>query len=139
MILLDTNALLWASVDHRAMGHEAKTLVDQALAGGRLGAPTITFLEAARLHWDRRVDLGMPPDAWRRRLVDRGLREVPLTGRMAVVAAGLEARHGFHGDPADQMVTATALVRGGTLVTSDRAILGWAKRNPTLKVKDARR
>jgi len=138
VILLDTNALLWAAVDHPVMCPTAKALVDKALTDGRLGTPTITFLEAARLHWDNRLDLGMPPDVWRQRLIDRGLREVPLSGRMAVVAAGLEARSGFHGDPADQIVTATALVRGSTLVTSDRSILAWAGRNRAPEVVDAK-
>ncbi len=95
MILLDTNALLWARSS--GDGPEGQGSVDKALTDGRLGTPTITFLEAARLHWDNRLDLGMPPDVWHQRLIDRGLREVPLSGRMAVVAAGLEARSGFHG------------------------------------------
>jgi len=44
----------------------------------------------------------------------------------------------FTGEPADQIVTATALVRGSTLVTSDRAILAWAGRNRAPEVVDAK-
>lgn len=139
MILLDTNALLWATANSRRIGTKTKRRLDNALADGQLAVPTIVFLEAARLHWANRVDLGMSPDIWHRRHIDLGLREIPLTGKIAVAAAALEPRRGFHGDPGDQIVTATALTRGGTLVTSDRAILAWAVKNPSLRTMDATR
>ena len=34
-------------------------------------------------------------------------------------------REGFHNDPADRFIVATALVGGHTLLTTDREILAW--------------
>ena len=94
MILLDTNALLWATANSRRMGTKTKRRLDDALVDGQLAVPTIVFLEAAMLHWANRVDLGMSPDIWHRRHINLGLREIPLTGKIAVAAAALEPRSG---------------------------------------------
>ena len=67
------------------------------------------------------LDLGMDLDAWRRSLLDQGLLEVPVDGRIAARAGLLPD---MHGDPADRLIVATAL-EGHRLVTADRRILDW--------------
>ena len=52
------------------------------------------------------------------------MRELPLHGPEAVRAAAL-GREGFHSDPADRFIVATALIGGHTLMTTDRQILSW--------------
>ena len=52
------------------------------------------------------------------------MRELPLHGPEAVRAVML-GREGFHNDPADRFIVATALVGGHTLLTTDREILAW--------------
>jgi len=49
-----------------------------------------------------------------------GLREIPLDGRVALLAARLE---GLHRDPADRFIVATSFQLGATLVTADTQIL----------------
>ncbi len=51
-----------------------------------------------------------------------GVRAVPLDGEVAVAAAELD---GFHQDPADRLIVATARDEGARLLTSDRQILTW--------------
>jgi PIN domain nuclease of toxin-antitoxin system len=60
-----------------------------------------------------------------------GIRELPLTGEIAILAGGLES---LHGDPADRIIAATAIAHDATLMTADEKLLQW--RHP-LKRQDA--
>jgi PIN domain nuclease of toxin-antitoxin system len=123
VILLDTHALIWLTEGQPELGDKARHLADEALANDDLGISAITFWEIAMLHQRGRIQLVQPVEAWRRTLVDRGLREWPLTGEVGIAAATLVD---FHPDPADRFITATALLHGATLVTADDRILTWS-------------
>lgn len=138
MILLDTNVLLRMTAGDSKVGKHARQIIDDAIHSQGIAVPTIVFLEAARLHWDNRVDLGMPPEEWRRAHIRRGVAEVHLTGKIAVQAADLHARYGFHRDPGDQIITATAIAERSTLATTDERILEWAIETQAVAVFDAR-
>ena len=43
---------------------------------------------------------------------------------------------GFHSDPADQLIVATAMLAGMRLATTDRQIIGWAQRTRLLPLVD---
>ena len=49
-----------------------------------------------------------------------GIEILPLTADIAVRSTRLS--HGFHGDPADRLIVATAIVYGSSLVTRDERI-----------------
>ena len=137
-MILDTNALLWLSQDASDLGSEARTVIEEASGTDSLRFSSISMLEVARLHHVGRIDLRRPPEVWHRELLDRGVREVPVTSRIAMLAASLRARDGFHADPADQLITATALVTRDELLTSDRRILDWASDRTDMRSRDAR-
>ena len=80
-----------------------------------------------------RIELSLSPEAWRRDLLSYGVREMPLDGDVGIAAARLE---GFHGDPADRILVATAIRNGAELVTADGQILGWQGALPR---RDARK
>ena len=63
---------------------------------------------------------------------------MPVTSDIAILAASLESREGFHADPADQMIAATAMAFQRTLVTSDHKILNWATSRTDFTCLDAR-
>ena len=67
------------------------------------------------------LDFALNLDAWRRDLVNQGLVEIPVDGRIAARAGLLPA---MHGDPADRLIVATAL-ENHQLVTADQRILAW--------------
>jgi PIN domain nuclease of toxin-antitoxin system len=123
VILLDTHALIWLTEGQPELGDKARHLADEALANDDLGISAITFWKIAMLNQRGRIQLVQPVEAWRRTLVDRGLREWPLTGEVGIAAATLVD---FHPDPADRFITATALLHGATLVTADDRILTWS-------------
>ena len=54
-------------------------------------------------------------------LLEQGIVELPVDGAIAIRANRLQ---GFHPDPADRIIAATAL-DGHTLLTADRPILDW--------------
>lgn len=53
-------------------------------------------------------------------VLDRGIEEIVVDGKIAIMATRLS---GTHADPADRIVVATALERGATLITADAKIL----------------
>ena len=71
-----------------------------------------------------RIGLSVEVGLWRRELLEQGMNEIPVDGKIGIRAAGLED---FHADPADRLIVATAL-EGHRLVTADERILGWAGR-----------
>ena len=89
--------------------------------GGRF---VVTFWEIAILAEKNKLVLGCDPARWRSDRIADGIRELPLRGTEAVRAVAL-GREGFHGDPADRFIMATALLGGHTLLTTDREILAW--------------
>ena len=123
MILLDTHTLIWLTEGHSQLGDSARHLADEALAHDDLGVSAISFWETAMLHQRGRIRLVQPVEAWRRRLLDQGVREWPLTGEVGIAAATLLD---FHPDPADRFITATALLSGAMLITADDRILTWS-------------
>jgi len=137
-IILDTDALLWMSQGSSRLGKETRVTIEEAIREGRVRFSPISMLEATRLHWDGRIDLRRAPEVWHRELLDRGVREVPVTTNITILAASLEPQEGFHADPADQMITASAMVTRFTLVTSDRKILGWASERTDINCLNAR-
>ncbi len=121
-ILLDTNALIWAMDGDQRLGLASRDMADQALRDNLLFVSAISFWEVALLTRRGRLTLAYSSGEWRRITLGLGIVEIPLTGDIGILAAELE---GLPGDPADRIITATALLRGQTLLTSDRRILDW--------------
>jgi PIN domain nuclease of toxin-antitoxin system len=63
---------------------------------------------------------------------DTGAQELPITGDIAILAAGLDT---LHGDPADRLIVATAIVHEGKLMTADRVLLSWKNKLPRQNAK----
>ncbi|MDE0236019.1 MAG: hypothetical protein OXN95_02200 [bacterium] len=69
------------------------------------------------------------------RLLSDGLREIAPTGDLMVHAVQLEDE-GFHKDPMDRMIVATALQGGFQLATADAQIIAWANQTGRLELFD---
>ena len=108
MIHLDTHILIRLLAGDTTLGGSTIDLLSEALARSELAASAIVFTEVAQLHLRRRVDLGMSPERWLQERMRDGLRVVPVTPDIAVRAPILETT-GFHGDPIDRLIAATAM------------------------------
>ncbi len=119
--LLDTHAWI-----QRAVGIPMPPLVDQTLVrcAQTLAIADISLWEAAKLVELGRLQLSIPLAEFFRRGVGSELTVLPVTAVIAERVTTLEAE-GFHRDPADQLIVATALVHGLRLITNDARIRRW--------------
>lgn len=62
-----------------------------------------------------RINLAQEPTSLRDSLLRSGLVELPQDGHIGIVSAFLKD---FHGDPADRIIAATALVHGSVVLTA---------------------
>ena len=134
-VLLDTNVLLRLVSDSDAISDSFKRDVEVGLDSGDVAVSAVTFMETTRLHHHRRIDLGCHPATWRRERLRSGLREIPIDGDLAVESV-LLMNSGFHRDPADQLIVATAMRTGMDLATFDSAIHDWASRTHLIALRD---
>lgn len=123
MILLDTHTLIWLDSGDKKLGAQTRRRIDNALQEEELAVSAISFWEVAMLVDRGRIELSLPTLLWRRDLLSAGLVEIPVSGEIGIAAATLES---FHGDPADRVITATAILREAQLFTADDKILRWS-------------
>jgi len=121
-LLLDTHVLIWWLTDEPRLSRVQVQALDRASASGeRLGVSAISFWEIAKLIERGRIKLPRSLD----QLFDEieahpGVQLLPLSPRISIESTRLGA--GFHHDPADQIIAATARVHGLRLVTADERI-----------------
>lgn len=119
MIVLDTHAWLWWVSSPEKLSPAAR----DAMEGAReLGVSPISCWELATKVAQGKLRLDREIDVWVHQALARPrLRVAELLPEIAVAAGGLGAE-GFHGDPADRMIVATAMHHDSLLVTKDQAI-----------------
>jgi PIN domain nuclease of toxin-antitoxin system len=132
VILLDTHAAIWFAVD-RGLGKQSQRLADKALADDELAISAFSFWELAMLIAKQRLRSLKPAAEQRTKLLAAGIREIPLSGEIAVLAGEID---GLNGDPADRIIAATAIAHDATLMTADENLLRWRHK---LKRHDAGR
>jgi PIN domain nuclease of toxin-antitoxin system len=126
VVVIDTHALIHDALEPARLSAKAR----RAFAGeyGPLAACDISLWEIAMLLSKER--LPAVPDAVQfvEDIVEaRALQVLPITPKIAVLAQSDEFEHG---DPADRIIAATAIVHGAQLVTADARL----KRMPGLRV-----
>lgn len=130
MILLDTHVVLW----WQAGGERLSALATREIARADvLLISPITCWEIATLVAKKRIGLDREVHTWIRDLLS-GERVVtaPLTP-LAATSAGLLQDSGFHGDPADRLLYATAREQLCPLVTKDDRIRSFAHQTGELR------
>ncbi len=121
MILLDTQALVWASLEPRRVPRSAARAIQQAVARQEVAIASVTLFEAAQLLARGKVEARGVPGSWLDQLVETlSVTIEELTPEIALVAAHLPPT--FPSDPFDRIIAATARVHGMRLVTADARI-----------------
>jgi PIN domain nuclease of toxin-antitoxin system len=119
--LLDTHAWVWWVTDDRRLSARAKSRIGTSMAAQDLWLSLISVWEVAKKVEKQQLVLDRPLDQWLDEAVSRpGLGLWELTRSILVQSCQLPEP--FHGDPADQIIVATARQRGATLVTRDQRI-----------------
>ena len=87
----------------------------------------ISLWEAGMLSAKGRIAVQPDCIAWvTTALAKTGTRLLPISAQIAVSSSFLP--DGFHGDPADRILVASAMASSATLMTRDAQILAYARR-----------
>lgn len=117
MMLLDTHALLWWQAGGRLLSRRAAREI--ARADTLLVSP-VSCWEVAMLSSRGRIALDREIELWVADLFQEDAVAVAPLSVTAAVAAARLGEEGFHGDPADRFLYATARELRVPLVTKDR-------------------
>ena len=124
VVVLDTHALVWWVSDPDRVSIAAGV---QIAAADDVVVSAASIWEIALLVDAGRIVLDRPVRSWVQDASrERSLRHVPVDRQIALTAVELGAR-GFHRDPADRFIYATALHERGTLVSKDAALRTFAE------------
>ncbi len=121
MILLDTQAWLHFGRAPKLLSRRAGSAILRHERSGGLSIAAISVWEAVWLYRKGKIRSAGPLRSWLADLVEpTSLKFQPLSPEICLVAAELPTT--FPSDPADRLITATAIVLGCPLVTADERI-----------------
>ena len=117
-VLLDTHTWVWISVEHyKNLSDPAREAIKRAK---RRWVSAISIWELAKLVEKGRIAFSIPLLKWiRRSLSEQEILIAHLEPEICVESYSLQ---GFHSDPADQIIVATARVLSLPLITADKRI-----------------
>ena len=125
-LLLDTHTWFWLSNRELALTPELISLLETALLQDRVFVCSISLLELANAERKGRLQSDVGLAVWFERSLRRpGVRILEIAPDIALETMRLPS--GFHGDPGDRLIAATARARDLTLLTHDRVLLQFAK------------
>ena len=121
MIILDTHAWLWWISNPERLGPAAASAIEQAILKNSIFLSSISTWELALLVAKGRLTLSIAVRDWVRKTESLPfIRFMPVDNTIALRSVDLPGA--FHADPADRILTATALTTGMPLVTKDEKI-----------------
>lgn len=124
MTLLDTHAWMWWVTGDPRLSKRARTATERAAGDADVAISAISIWEVAKKVEKGHFELDRPLNDWLdAALAIEGLQVLELTRKVLLESCGLPRP--FHGDPADQIIVATARTRAATLVTADTRIRGY--------------
>ncbi len=122
MIVLDTHILIWWVAENPRLTIQHRETIAAHQSSG-LGVSIISAWEIAKLVQKNRLVLSYPLKEWLDiALAYPGVQVLPLTTPIIVQSTQLD---GFHNDPSDQIIVATAKIYQCSLLTEDEKILAY--------------
>ncbi|OKH34039.1 twitching motility protein PilT [[Phormidium ambiguum] IAM M-71] len=122
MIVLDTHIWVWWVQNDVRLTQKHQNWLQQYESQG-LGVSIISCWEVAKLVENSRLTLPVTVEEWiTTALAYPGVQLINLTIPIIIESTKLT---GFHRDPADQIIVATARINGCPLLTADTKILAY--------------
>ncbi|MBD2203557.1 type II toxin-antitoxin system VapC family toxin [Calothrix sp. FACHB-1219] len=123
MIILDTHIWIWWIDNNARLTQKYRDWIAQYQSQG-LGISIISCWEVAKLVENNKLSFSISVDDWlTAALAYPGVQLLELTIPIIVESTKLT---GFHKDPFDQVIVATARIYGCQLVTVDTKILAYS-------------
>ncbi len=117
--LLDTHAWIWWNMHPQKLSVKVHSLISEPEQYEELLLSAISPWEFSKLIEKKLIGLSCEPEEWLNQALDMPkLRLVPLSPNLAYRSTVLPQT--FHGDPADQIIVATAREENATVLTSDK-------------------
>lgn len=124
MVVLDTCAWLWMCSEPKKLSRAAREAIGREQRDDGLVVSIMSAWEIAKLVQKGKLSFSIPCREWIDGAVRTdGVTMHPLTPDICVESTELPGV--FHGDPADQLIVATARLLGAPIVTGDRRIRGY--------------
>jgi len=124
MIILDTHVWIWLVSDPEKLSEKAVSAIEYSKI---LGICPISCWEISTKVTNGKLFLDRQIDVWiQQALVRPRIELIDISSEIAVLAGSL-GNEGLHGDPADRLITATAIHHGVGLVSKDKAIRSFPK------------
>ena len=123
MIVLDTHIWIWWVNDSPRLTEQHKIWIQDYQSQG-LGISIISCWEIAKLVEKNKLVLSMTVDEWLKAAL--AYPRVQLLNLNVPIVVQSTQLTGFHNDPADQIIVATAKIYDCLLLTADGKILNYA-------------
>ena len=119
--LLDTHAWIWWNMNPRKLSAKVRSLIASSGRYEDLLLSAISPWEFSKLLEKKRIGISCDPEEWINQALEMPkLRLVPLSPAIAYRSTVLPQT--FPGDPADQIIVATAREENATILTKDKNI-----------------
>ena len=120
MILLDTHVVVWLALEPGRVSKRAKSALEEARTRNEeLAISDITLFEIANLSRKGRIGINKSLESFLSQIESRF---VVLPMNSEVCARAVTFGPDFPRDQADRVIAATALVKGASLISADRAL-----------------
>ena len=122
LTMCDTHILLFWADDPSRLSAPASAALDLGIQSARLACSDISLWEIAMLYTRGRINnrAGVSPTAYMQDiLISMAITVLPITAEIAELS---QSAVFSHGDPADRLIAATALVNRAALITADEKL-----------------
>ncbi|HDQ44656.1 MAG TPA: type II toxin-antitoxin system VapC family toxin [bacterium] len=123
MMLFDTCALLWVTLDPDSLTEEERNIALSDFEAGEAAVSSISFWEVGAKIKKNRIDIGMPLEEYIHKIhLFGGFEIIPVDEMIWMENIRL---NWDHRDPADRTIVATAGLRGIPILTKDMTIRAY--------------
>ncbi len=120
-LLLDTHVWIWWNMEPKKLSRRAMAAIEAVQDYSEVLLSAISPWEFCKLIEKQRIGISCEPQEWITEALHMPkLRLVPLTPTIAYRSTSLPQP--FHGDPADQIIVATAREENATIISKDQLI-----------------
>ncbi|MCB4790435.1 MAG: type II toxin-antitoxin system VapC family toxin [Elusimicrobia bacterium] len=122
--VMDTHIWIWWHMKPEMLSKKTKEIISDTRGYEEMLVSAISIWEFCKLIQMERIVISCDTEEWIKKAIDMPkFRIVPLSTAISISSTTLP--EGFHSDPADQIIVATAREENATILTSDKKIISY--------------